>query len=143
MFVNKAIIVGNLTKDPELKSTTTGRKVVSFSMATNKNWKDRQGNKQESVEYHNCVAWGRTAEVIAEYAKKGQKLYIEGFLQTRSWEKDGVKRYSTEIVVDIMQLGSKPGGASINQSSSTYENQGSQQDYSNDEEEINVDQIPF
>lgn len=107
MYINKATILGNLTRDPEMKALPSGTSVVNFSVATNRVWKDKNGAKQESVEYHNCVAFGKTAELIAQYMFKGSQIYIEGRLQTQSWEdkKSGEKKYRTEIVVDQMQFG--------------------------------------
>ncbi len=111
MNLNKAMIIGRLTKDPEGRTTTSGRSVTSFSVATNRVWSDASGAKQEATEYHNVVLWGRLAEIAAQYLVKGQEVYVEGRLQTRSWEgQDGVKRYTTEIIGDNMQMGSKAKG---------------------------------
>ena len=108
MYLNKATIIGNITRDPELKALPSGSNVVNFSVATNRSWKDKEGQKQEDVEYHNVVAFGKQAEVIAQYMKKGSQILVEGRLQTRSWETDGVKKYSTEIIVENFQFGRKP-----------------------------------
>lgn len=107
MYLNKAIIYGNLTRDPELKALPSGSAVASFGVATNRTWKEKDGSKKESTEFHNCVAFGRTAEVIAQYMKKGKPIYVEGRVQTRSWEgkEDGKKQYRTEIVVETFQFG--------------------------------------
>lgn len=102
--VNKVILVGSLGKDPEIKYMPNGEAVANFSMATSENWKNKEGVKQEKTEWHNIVAYRKLAEIIGEYLKKGAPVYIEGRLQTRSWEKDGVKRYSTEIIADSMQM---------------------------------------
>ncbi len=102
--VNKAIILGRLGKDPELRSTGSGKSVASFSMATNETWKDQSGEQQERTDWHNIVAWGKTAELCAEYLKKGREAFIEGRIQTRSYEKDGQTRYMTEIVADRVQF---------------------------------------
>lgn len=113
--VNKVILVGNLGRDPEVRYMPNGEAVCNFSIATTENWKDKSGVKQEKTEWHNIVLYRRLAEIAGEYLKKGRPVYIEGRLQTRKWEKDGVTRYSTEIVGDQMQmLGSKgdSGGAS-------------------------------
>lgn len=107
MYLNKAILIGNITKEVELKSLPNGNKVASFSIATNRTYKDAQGQKQESVEFHNIVSFGKQAETIAQYCKKGDSLYIEGRLATRSWEKDEVKHYRTEIVLENFQFGKK------------------------------------
>jgi single-strand DNA-binding protein len=113
MYLNKVFIIGNLTRDPELKSLPTGTKVASISLATNRTWKDAQGAKKESVEYHNVVAFARQAEVIAQYCKKGSSLYIEGRIQTRSWDAaDGTKKYRTEIVLENFQFGPRASGDS-------------------------------
>ena len=115
MSVNKVILVGRLGKDPETRYMTNGEAVTNFSIATSETWKDKSGEKQEKTEWHNCVAYRRTAEVIAEYVKKGSQIYVEGKLQTRKWQtKEGQDRYSTEIIVDQMQmLGGKSGGGSF------------------------------
>jgi single-strand DNA-binding protein len=102
--VNKVILVGSVGKDPESKVMPNGNAVVNFSLATSESWKDKSGQQQESVEWHRCVCFGKLAEIIAQYVKKGSKLYLEGSLKTRSWEKDGVKQYATEIVISEMQM---------------------------------------
>jgi single-strand DNA-binding protein len=103
--VNKVILIGNLGKDPELRYTPGGAAVANFSIATNERWKDKEGNQQERTEWHNIVLWGRLAEIANDYLKKGSAVYIEGRLQTRSWEdRDGNKRYTTEIVGTQMQM---------------------------------------
>ncbi|MEE9442464.1 MAG: single-stranded DNA-binding protein [candidate division Zixibacteria bacterium] len=107
--VNKAILIGNLGADPELRYTSSGQAVANFSMATTEKWRDKDGQMQESTEWHRIVLWARQAEVAKEYLKKGSSVYIEGRIQTRNYEdKDGVKRYITEIVGQRMQfLGSR------------------------------------
>jgi single-strand DNA-binding protein len=102
--VNKVILVGLVGKDPESKVMPNGTAVVNFSLATSDSWKDKSGQQQESVEWHKLVCFGKLAEIIAQYVKKGSKLYLEGSLKTRSWDKDGVKQYATEIVVGEMQM---------------------------------------
>ncbi len=104
--VNKVILIGNVGSDPELKYTTNGAGVSNFSVATNETWMDKNTNeRQERTEWHRIVAWGRLAEICNQYLKKGSKVYIEGRLQTRSWEgQDGQKRYTTEIVAGEMQM---------------------------------------
>ncbi|MBF8296433.1 MAG: ssDNA-binding protein [Bacteroidetes bacterium] len=103
--VNKVILIGNLGKDPELRYTSGGVAVASFSVATNESWKDPQGNAQERTQWHNIVAWKKLAEICGEYLKKGSKLYLEGRLQYRNYDdKNGVKRYVTEIVMDEMVM---------------------------------------
>jgi single-strand DNA-binding protein len=110
MYLNKAFIVGNLTRDPELRSLPSGQKVCSFSLATNRFWVDRTTNeRKESTDYHNIVVFGRAAETSAQYLKKGSSALVEGRIQTRSWEgQDGKKNYRTEIVADRVQFGSRP-----------------------------------
>lgn len=113
MYLNKAFLFGNLTRDPEMKSLPNGNKVTSFSVATNRVYKDTAGNKQEQVEFHNIVVFGRQAETSAQYLKKGQGVMIEGRIQTRSWDDKttGEKKYRTEIVADAVQFGPKSGGS--------------------------------
>ncbi len=126
MYLNKAIIIGNLTRDPELKSLPSGMRVASLSMATNRVWKDQNGVKQESADYHNVVVFGRQAETVAQYMKKGSSICVEGRMQTRSWEgQDGKKQYRTEVVADRVQFGSsaRPGEGS---SRPSYGSSGSQ-----------------
>lgn len=112
MYLNKATIIGNLTRDPELKTLPSGMKVTNFSVATNRVWKDASGNKQEAVDYHNIVVFGRQAETSAQYLKKGSQAMIEGRLQTQSWDDatSGKKMYRTEIVADRVQFGSRSQG---------------------------------
>lgn len=103
MNLNKAMIIGNLTRDPEVRTTPQGTSVASFSVATNFVWTGADGQKQEKAEYHNIVAWRKLADIIGQYLKKGSKIYIEGRLQTRDWTgQDGVKRYRTEIIAENM-----------------------------------------
>lgn len=111
MYLNKALLYGNLTRDPELKALPSGQQVANFSIATNRSFKNKEGQTQEQTEYHNIVAFGRTAEVMAQYLKKGRPVFIEGRIQTRSWESEGKKNYRTEIVADTFQFGPQAGGA--------------------------------
>jgi single-strand DNA-binding protein len=110
--VNKAIILGNVGQDPETKYMPSGAAVTNVSIATSESWTDKQtGQKQERTEWHRVVFFNKLAEIVAEYVRKGSKLYIEGQLRTRNWEQDGVKRYSTEIIASEMQmLDSRQGG---------------------------------
>ncbi len=111
MNINKAFLFGNLTRDPELKSLPSGIKVASFGIATNRSWKDKNGAKQDSVTFHNIVAYGKPAELIAQYMKKGRSLFVEGRIDTRSWDdKDGTKKYRTEVIVENFQFGPSAGG---------------------------------
>lgn len=154
IYLNKAFIVGRLTRDPEGKSTPSGQRVTSISVATNRVFKDKDNNKQEQVEFHNVVLWGRLAEIASQYLIKGQEVMIEGRIQTRSWDgQDGVKRYRTEIIAESMQLGSKPGGKSgdnlgsfeqesSNDGSSKKDKPGKEKT-NEDVEEIKIEDIPF
>lgn len=112
MYLNRATIIGNLTRDPETRALPSGQKVCSFSVATNRVWKDQQtGQKKEASDFHNIVVFGRSADNCALYLKKGQSVLIEGRIQTRSWDgPDGKKNYRTEIVADTVQFGPKAGG---------------------------------
>jgi len=113
MNVNKAILVGRLTRDPEMRTTTSGQSVVTLSMATNNFWTDKSGTRQERTEFHNVVLWGRLAEIASQYLTKGQECFIEGRLQTREYTaKDGSQKRVTEIVGENMQLGSRAQGSS-------------------------------
>jgi len=103
--LNKVMLIGRLGQDPELKYTPAGAAVLTLSVATNTSWKSQDGSQQEQTEWHRVVAWRKLAEIIAQYAKKGSRIYVEGKLNTRSWEdKDGVKRYTTEVAADQIQL---------------------------------------
>ncbi len=159
MNLNKAMIIGNLTRDPEVRTTPSGQTVASFGVATNLIWNDQSGQKQEKVEFHNIVAWRKLGEICGQYLKKGAKVYIEGRLQTSDWVgQDSVKRYKTEIVAENMIMldragaGTAPmGGGSTSQGSSApsepvidSEVPVSQQDEGNpSEEDIKVENIPF
>jgi len=155
MNVNKAIIVGRLTKDPEVRTTSGGKTVTNLSIATSQSWNDDSGKKQEKTEFHDVVLWGRVAEIAAQYLVKGQEVYIEGSIQTRNWEgKDGVKRYKTEIVLSgfdgKMQMGSRPQGAPrrdagrpINTAPKPAANNPNAGPESEREEEIRIEDIPF
>ena len=113
MYLNKAIVIGNLTRDPELRSLPSGIKVCSFSLATNRVWKDKAGARQEATDYHNVVVFGRQAETVAQYMKKGSSILVEGRMQTRSWDDktSGEKKYRTEIVADRVQFGPRSTGS--------------------------------
>jgi len=153
MYLNKAIVIGNLTRDPEMKSLPSGIQVTSFSLATNRVWKDKNGAKQESADYHNIVVFGRQAETANQYLKKGNSVLVEGRMQTRSWDTaDGQKKYRTEIVADRVQFGPKGSGASSSgssvgsgsnsqQSEPPADNSGRAIEYP--DEDINPDDIPF
>ena len=148
MYLNKAIVIGNLTRDPELRSLPSGIKVCTFSLATNRVWKDKNGVKQESADYHNIVVFGRQAETVAQYMKKGNSILVEGRMQTRSWDDktSGEKKYRTEIVADRTQFGPKSGKAGFtpnkvegNTAPKNEEIDGIEYP----EEDINPEDIPF
>ena len=146
MYLNKAIIIGNLTRDPETKALPSGVSVTSFSLATNNTYNDKDGNKQEDVEYHNVVVFGKQAESAGQYLKKGQSALIEGRIQTRSWEQDGVKKYRTEVIADRVQFGAKAGNATAPTQTDAPPTQVAPEESSQIEyptEEINPDDIPF
>jgi single-strand DNA-binding protein len=114
MDLNKVMLIGNVTQDPEVRTTPQGQNVCSFSVATNLTWTDQSGQRQQRPEFHNIVAWRKLADICAQYLQKGKKVYIEGRLQTRNWQgQDGVKRYRTEVIADNMiMLSGGPGGKS-------------------------------
>jgi single-strand DNA-binding protein len=154
MYLNKVYILGNLTRDPEMKSLPSGVTVTSFSVATNRVWKDAQGAKQESADYHNIVVFGRQAEITSQYLKKGSSVLVEGRITTRSWDgADGKKQYRTEIIAERVQFGSRSsaGGASGDYSSAAKSPASSKKEDPMDsmssidypEEEINPEDIPF
>ncbi len=153
MNFNKAIIIGRVTKDPEVRTTPSGQSVATLSVATNRVWNSNSGERQEKTEFHNIVAWGKLAEICGQYLVKGQEVMFEGRLETRTWEgQDGQKRSRTEIIAENMQMGSKPrggegggsyerpvGGQAASRSSEpapAKENEGL-------EEEIRIEDIPF
>lgn len=146
--LNKVQIIGNLTAEPEVRETPNGQKVATFSVATNRKWKDATGMLQEEVEYHNCVAWRGLADIAEQYMHKGKKVYIEGYLKTRSWDDTaGVKRYKTEIVSDNVILLSSPGGTSGDSYSQTdaapAEQAAPRKSKAKAEESISIEDIPF
>ncbi len=149
MYLNKVFIIGNLTRDPELRSLPSGVQVTSFSVATNRVWKDRDGAKQESTEFHNVVVFGRQAETTAQYLKKGNSVLVEGRLQTRSWDAEGVKKYRTDIIADRVQFGPRGAGtgagvgatAPSEGASEKKKSEGDAIEYP--EEDINPEDIPF
>jgi single-strand DNA-binding protein len=159
MYLNKALIIGNITRDPEMRALPSGIKVCTFSVATNRVWKDKNGARQESADYHNVVVFGRQAETSAQYLKKGSSVLVEGRMQTRSWDaQDGQKKYRTEIVADRVQFGNRPGaGAASSGGNTTANSSPSKSDthapsdkdmppadaIAYPEEEINPDDIPF
>ena len=156
LSLNKVMLIGNLTRDPETRSTTSGQTVSSFSIATSRSWKDQAGQLQERTEFHSIVAWGKLGELCSQYLAKGRKAWIEGHLQTRDWTgEDGVKRYRTEIIaenvlfLDRAPAGSAPNAFQSNASPTTTPLQPSMPQPSDplpssfDENEIKVENIPF
>ena len=149
MYLNKAIVIGNLTRDPELRSLPSGIKVCTFSLATNRVWKDKNGARQESADYHNVVVFGRQAETVAQYMKKGSSILVEGRMQTRSWDDktSGEKKYRTEIVADRTQFGPKGGSAGSGGTNSVGSkapaSEGEVDSIEYPEEDINPEDIPF
>ncbi len=155
MYLNKVFIIGNLTRDPELKAIPSGIKVCSFSVATNRVWKDKNGARQEATDYHNIVVFGRQAETVAQYMKKGSQVMVEGRMQTRSWDDaaTNTKKYRTEVIADRVQFGSsgnggpKTGGNSDQSAPKGNAPQADDQsgldtiDYP--DEQINAEDIPF
>jgi single-strand DNA-binding protein len=151
MYLNKAILIGNLTRDPELRSLPSGIKVCSFSLATNRVWKDKNGARQEAADYHNVVVFGRQAETVAQYMKKGSSILVEGRMQTRSWDDktSGEKKYRTEVIADRTQFGPKSSGGGAGFTPSKTEGSASPKSSEEvdvieyPEEDINPADIPF
>ena len=152
MYLNKTFLYGNLTRDPELKALPTGTKVTEFAIATNRSFKDQNGQTKDETQYHNIVVFGRQAETSAQYLKKGQGVLIEGRIQTRSWDdtNGGGKKYRTEIIADAVQFGPKSGGGGAPQGAPqtmTGETLGGSKpaldtiDYG--DANVNLDDIPF
>lgn len=147
MNLNKAMIIGNLTRDPEVRTTPSGQNVASFSVATSLTWTDNAGQQQKKTEFHNIVAWRKLAEICGQYLKKGSKVYIEGRLQTTDWTgQDGVKKYRTEIVAENMIMLDRAGGNdNFSNGPATPRKQEEELPTINadEEEEIRVENIPF
>ncbi len=149
--VNKVILIGNLGKDPEVKYTPSGTAVAKFSLATNERFKDKDGNWQDRTEWHNLVAWQRTAEIVGEYCKKGSQIYIEGRLRTDSWDdkETGQKKYRTEIVINDLLLlgrgagsgGGEGGGQSRKSSADNMDQRAPEPEHA--ASQITDDDIPF
>ncbi len=140
------MVIGNVTRDPELKSTPSGQSVVSFSVATNLIWNDQSGQQQKKTEFHNIIAWRKLAEVCAKYLHKGSKVYLEGRLQTTDWTgNDGIKRYRTEIIAEnmIMLDGRNQGPASPSPVTGQQQEEVIEIPEEPAEEEIRVENIPF
>lgn len=146
MNLNKTQQIGRVTKDPELKALPSGSKVCSFSVANNRVWKDANGAKKEETDFHNVVAFGKTAETIATWVKKGSLIYIEGRLKTHMWEKDGHKNYRTEIICENFVFGPKAAGTSTATTKPARDQEaedGMDGIEFPDDDTINVDDIPF
>jgi single-strand DNA-binding protein len=143
MNFNKVFLIGNLTRDPELRSLPSGKSVVSFGMATNRTWKNQQGEKQEDTQFHNIVVFGKQADTVAQYLKKGSQAMIEGRLQTRSWTaQDGSKRNRTEIAAERVQFGPRRAGIGPTEDTPSKEKE-KLETIEYPEEEINPEEIPF
>jgi len=148
MDLNRVMLIGRLTQDPEVRTTPTGQSVATIRVVTNRAWTDQQGTKQERAEFHSCVLWGKLADIAGQYLTKGQRIYVEGRVETRDWTgQDGVKRYRTEIIVENMiMLGGPRGGSGSSEgprdSAPVYEPSRSTPQEP-EEEEIKVEDIPF
>ena len=149
---NQAIVMGNLTRDPELRTTPGGQSVASFAVATNRSWVDAGGERKEAVEYHEIVAWGKLGELANQYLGKGRKVMVVGRLQTQSWEKDGVKKQRTEIVASDINFLDRPGegggdftpaDAGSGASTSDKKKKDVVIEDLKDDEPVNLDEIPF
>ena len=153
---NKVVLMGNLTRDPELRSTPSGQSVASFSLAVNRSWKNAQGETQEAVDYIDCNAWGKAGEIISQYMKRGGAILVSGRLQQRSWEQDGNKRSKVEVIVEDFNFvgggaggeggGNSGGGSSRNSSNSSSSTSKKKDDVVIEDigdEPINLDDIPF
>lgn len=151
MNLNKAMVIGNLTRDPEMRSTPSGQNVASFSVATSLTWTDNSGQQQKKTEFHNIIAWRKLADICGQYLHKGSKVYIEGRLQTSDWTgQDGVKKYRTEIIVENMIMLDKAGDNNSNNNFNPKQNNTPRQQEeelptinADEEEEISVENIPF
>ncbi len=151
MNLNKAFIMGNLTRDPELRQTPSGQAVCSFGIATNRFYTDKTGQKQKHAEFHNVVAWGKQAEIVSQYLKKGSLIFVEGRLQTRNWQDpQGTKHYRTEVIAERVQLGPRQsGGAGSMQQETAPRQEAAKEDETpiielpTEEDEIDVKEIPF
>ncbi len=142
MDLNRATLIGRATRDPEMRTTPAGQSVATLSVATGRAWTDQAGVKQERSEFHNCVLWGKLAEIASQYVTKGRRIYVEGRIETRDWTgQDGVKRYRTEIVVENMIMLDGPRGATT--PGTAPASVGTSQPPEMVEEEIKVEDIPF
>lgn len=140
MNLNKVFLIGNLTSDPELRTTPSGQSVCSFRIATNRIWNDRQsGQQQQKTEYHNIVAWRRLAEIVSQFLRKGSLVLIEGRLETKDWQDQaGNRRFRTEIIAERMQLGPKSGGGRVSSFAATSAEEEKKQTQNQNQEEIPI-----
>ena len=144
MDLNRATLLGRLTRDPEIRSTTSGQSVATISVATGRVWTDQAGVKQERTEFHNCVLWGKLADIAGQYLSKGRRIYVEGRIETRDWTgQDAVKRYRTEIVVENMIMLEGPRGGSTPSQGQNAPQQNIPPQEENPDDEIKVEDIPF
>lgn len=155
MNLNKAIIIGNLTQDPEVRTTPAGQSVASFTVATNRIWNDQQGQRQQQAEFHNVVAWGKLAEIVGQYLGKGRMCMVEGRLQTKNWDDQaGVRHWKTEIIAENIQLGPRSGqpgtgngdpgnNGSFAPAAPREESRPEPKAAAGEEEEIKIEDIPF
>lgn len=144
MDLNKVMIIGRMTKEPEVRSTPGGTSVASFSLATNRVYTDAQGQKQEKAEFHNIVAWGKLADICGQYLTKGKRIYIEGRLQTRDWVgQDGVRRYSTEVIAENMIMLDGPSKDSRESFARADTMPSAPPRSGNDDDERTIEEIPF
>lgn len=148
MSLNKSLLIGNLTRDPESRTTPNGQTVTTFTVATNRAWTTQTGERQEKSEFHNVVAWGKLAEIVSKYLARGRRVFVEGRIQTRDWQgQDGVRRYRTEVVAEnVIMLDRPPGGATgpFQPSEPATPAEGSgEQPFQTSEEEIQLENIPF
>lgn len=143
MYLNKAMVFGNLTRDPETRALPSGGQVCNFSVATNRVYKKADGSKQEEVEYHNVVTYGKLAEICGQYLRKGSSAYVEGRLKTRTWEGDKGKQYRTEIIAETVQFGPRGASQGSTPRADTAPAQAKEDAIDYPSEDINPDDIPF
>ena len=149
MYLNEVTVIGRITRDVEMKALPNGTNVANFSVATNRNWKDKDGQKQEEVEFHNVVAFAKRAETVAQYFHKGDEIFVRGRLRTRSWDSDGKKMYRTEIMLEQFEFGQKRSGSEVDKE---YQGDQGQEEYNSGstavadgitDGEVNPEDIPF
>lgn len=145
MDLNRAQILGRVTQDPELRQTASGQSVVTFSVATNRSWKDNNGEQKDQAEFHSVVAWGKLAEIVGNYAKKGKRVFVEGRLQTRVWEdNDGGKHKKTEIIADnLILLDSRQAKGESDEGEEMVEETEKKSNKKKEKEEISIEDVPF